>query len=237
MNKTIVTHASGVSVPEVHEDVLSAALSYAAARLYVVPVRAKTKNPGSILGKDWPNCSSRDPETITKWFQGADRDVAIHTGASGLVVFDVDAPEYVPPVLAELLTTSGCPIQSTRKLEVREWRSDQLVRGHYLFAVPDGYTLGCSGGAFGNAWGEVRAGNSVIMAAPSRHPEPDGEYVWLRRGPIPTLPTWGAGLLSRPRQIDLGECEDLCSDETDYHRLVPGLPEEMQELLVGNTPL
>ncbi len=77
-----------LSIPNLPDGVdnLTAALAYAAAGIYVVPVLRGTKNPGSILGKRWQTQSSRDPKQITAWFAGTDHDVALHCGRSGSVV-------------------------------------------------------------------------------------------------------------------------------------------------------
>src|SRR5215217_889746 len=69
-------------VPDVSpgHDTLAAALAYAAAGWYVGPVKADTKNPGSLLGKDWQRRTSRDPQVISAWFAGTDHGVFLHAG-------------------------------------------------------------------------------------------------------------------------------------------------------------
>jgi hypothetical protein len=61
------------------------------------------------------------------------------------------------------------PFQSTRP--------DVPRRGHYVFAMPPGRTIGNP--PFG--WGEVRGLNGVIIAEPTVHPEGGGCYRWARR--------------------------------------------------------
>jgi Bifunctional DNA primase/polymerase, N-terminal len=166
-----------LSIPDLPDDVdtLTAAVAYAKAGWYVLPVARKHpvnpgKNPGSVVGSKWHHQSSRDPEVIAAWFAGTDHGIALHAGRSGAVVFDVDRPDKVPPVLAKYLATA--PFQSTRP--------DVPGRGHYIFLQPPGRTIGNGGGKLGGAWGEVRGLNGVIIAAPSWHPE-GGEYRWVRR--------------------------------------------------------
>jgi Bifunctional DNA primase/polymerase, N-terminal len=165
---------SALSIPELDDDVdmLTAALAYAECGWYIVPALRGTKNPGSTFpkGTNWCAKSSRDPKQITAWFAGTDHDIALHCGRSGAVVFDVDDPDKLPPVLAKYLPTA--PFQSTRP--------DQPGRGHYVFLQPPGRTIGNGGGRLGKAWGEVRGLNGVIIAEPSYHAD-GGHYRWVRR--------------------------------------------------------
>ena len=107
------------------------------------------------------------------WFAGTDHDVAIHCGRSGLVVLDVDRPEEVPEDWWRYL--DAAPFQSTR--------TDTPGRGHYVFAMPPGRTIGNPA----LSWGEVRGLNGVIMAEPSHHKD-GGHYKWVRPGPVPLSP-------------------------------------------------
>ena len=99
--------STALTVPNIEPDTdtLTAALAYAEAGWYVLPVKRGTKNPGSRFkkGTDWRPKSSRDPQVIYAWFTGTDDDIALHCGRSGAVVFDVDAPDKVPDVLAAAL--------------------------------------------------------------------------------------------------------------------------------------
>jgi hypothetical protein len=166
------TYSSPLSIPELDDDVdtLTAALAYAAAGWYELPVRRGTKKPGSVVGDGWQHKSSRDPKQIAAWFAGTDHDIALHCGRSGAVVFDVDDPDKLPNVLRSHL--GSAPFQSTRP--------DVPGRGHYVFAQPPGRTIGNGTGRLGGAWGEVRGLNGVIIAAPSHHVD-GGRYEWVRR--------------------------------------------------------
>jgi hypothetical protein len=173
-----------LSIPEVTDsDALAAALAYAAAGWYVLPVRTDTKHPGSIVGSKWPSLSSRDAKTITAWFAATDHGIALHCGRSGAVVLDVDNPDQVPNDVLAAMETTGCPYQSTRK--------GQPGRGHYIFANTTGRRIGNSLGKLATAakWGEVRGANGVIIAAPSTHPD-GGRYHWQRTGPVPPIPDY-----------------------------------------------
>ena len=118
---TIVLH-----IPDIDPDAdnLTAALAYAEAGWYVLPVKRGTKKPGSVVGDHWQDKSSRDPKLIAAWFAGTDHGIALHCGRSGAVVFDVDDPDKVPDVLRQHLDSA--PYQSTRP--------DVPGRGHYVFA-------------------------------------------------------------------------------------------------------
>lgn len=146
-------------------DVLTAALAYAACGWYVLPVKRKTKHPGSVVGDHWQDKSSRDPQQIAAWFAGTDYGIALHCGRSGAVVLDVDRPEQIPADWWLYLGTA--PFQSTRP--------DTPRRGHYVFAMPPGRSIGCP--VF--SWGEVRGRNGVIIAEPTVH-SGGGQYRWVR---------------------------------------------------------
>src|SRR4051794_32426326 len=157
------TTQPGRSIPRLgdHADTLQAAVAYAAAGLYVLPVGPGTKSPGSIVGGGWPSKSSTETKVPVSWFAGTDAAIAIHAGRSGLVAFDVDPPEKVPPVLAEVIAATSPPFQSTRDNDPR--------RGHYVFRVPPARSVGNRTGGLGVGWGEVRGANGVIVVAPSAH--------------------------------------------------------------------
>ena len=144
-------------------DILTAALAYAECGWYVLPIRKGTKHPGSVVGNDWQDQSSRDPDQIAAWFAGTDHELVLHCGRSGAVVLDVDRPELVPGDWQQYLDTA--PYQATR--------SDG--RGHYVFAMPPGRTIGNP--VF--SWGEVRGKNGVIKVFPSAHTD-GGQYRWER---------------------------------------------------------
>lgn len=164
-------------------DPLTAALAYASAGWYVLPVRTGTKHPGSVVGDSWPALSSRDPKTIAGWFAGTSHGIALHCGRSGAVVLDVDDPDNIPDEVAAAIETTGCPYQSTR--------DNQPGRGHYLLANDTGRRIGNGLGRLATAakWGEVRGANGVIIVAPSVHPD-GGHYRWERTGATPGLPDY-----------------------------------------------
>lgn len=155
-----------------------AARAYADAGLYVLPV-ATGKHPGSIVGKGWQHKSTRDPDVIeARWDHDDSPGIAIHTGRSKLVAFDLDT-DVLPDELAWL--QSGL-FQATR--------TGESARGHYVFATSETFIAGKLSLADGTQVGEIRSGNSVIMAEPSAHPKAasGGRYRWTDSGPIPTLP-------------------------------------------------
>ena len=61
------------------------------------------------------------------------------------------------------------------------------MRGHFVFAQPEGRTLGNSLGKLAGGWGDIRGENGVILAAPTVHPA-GGCYEWIRAGMVPVLP-------------------------------------------------
>lgn len=163
---------SALSIPDVTGlTVPQAALEYAACGWYVLPVDpADPKNPGSLVLTAWQHKSSRDPAVIAAWWQQwPDALIALHTGRSGAVALDLDAPARIPAVLDK--HRDGMAFQSTRA-------SDPL-RGHYVGTCRP-MEFGCSTGGLGKGWGEVRSGNSVIIAEPSPRAEPEKRYLWQR---------------------------------------------------------
>ena len=179
-----------LSIPDTinEADTLTAALAYAAAGWYVLPVRTDTKHPGSVVGAGWPALSSRDPKTIAGWFAGSDHGIALHCGRSGAIVLDVDDYDNIPDEIITAIETTGCPYQSTR--------TDQPGRGHYLLANSTGRRIGNGLGKLASSkkWGEVRGANGVIIVAPSVHPE-GGLYHWERTGDVPPIPDYLAEAL------------------------------------------
>lgn len=161
----------------------NAALAYAEAGWFILPVKPGTKHPGSVVGNGWPSLSSRDPDQIRKWW---DRNpaygIALHSGRSGAVVFDLDTE-----VLADVPDNLRKSLQLGR---FQSSRQGKLARGHYVFAVPVGESYGNSAGAFA-PFGDVRGKNGVIIAAPTPHVDAEtkgGGYLWSGSGTIPVIP-------------------------------------------------
>jgi hypothetical protein len=179
-----------LSIPDIgdDDDNLTAALKYAEADWYILPVEPGTKHPGSIVGNGWPSMSSQDPKTITAWFAGTDYGIALHAGRSGAVILDVDEFDNIPDEVVAAIETTSCPYQSTR--------ADQPGRGHYLLANDTGRRIGNGLGKLASQkkWGEVRGANGVIVVAPSKHPD-GGLYRWERTGPLPGIPDYIAEAL------------------------------------------
>lgn len=167
------------SIPEVSGlGLREAALAYAKAGWFVLPVQPGSKNPGSVVGAGWQNKSSRDPEQINEWWdENPDFGIALHVGRSGAVTFDLDNArlDELPADLADGLRQGGCQMS----------RRDNPDRGHYLFVADE--THGNGAGAFA-PFGDVRGKNGVIIAAPTPHVKDEGQYRWTRSGDIPPLP-------------------------------------------------
>lgn len=167
------------SIPEVSGlGLREAALAYAKAGWFVLPVQPGSKNPGSVVGAGWQNKSSRDPEQINEWWdENPDFGIALHVGRSGAVTFDLDNArlDELPADLADGLRQGVCQMS----------RRDNPDRGHYLFVADE--THGNGAGAFA-PFGDVRGKNGVIIAEPTPHVKDEGQYRWTRSGDIPPLP-------------------------------------------------
>jgi hypothetical protein len=173
------------------------------------PNRPKTKHAGSVVGVGWPDKSSRDPKQIDSWFRpGTNYGIAVHLGKSGAIAFDVDDPSQIPNRLREWIMLENVPFQSTR--------TNDPLRGHYIFATPEGSNYGNSKGLLKGAWGEVRGKNGIVVVSPtphSKHAE-GGQYVWKRTGIVPLLPYALQRLLPEARyqsvqSIDMAEAENF----------------------------
>ena len=160
-----------------------AALMYADAGWYVLPVNKYTKHAGSYVGTNWPEQSSRNPEQIKIWFKYEDLALGIHVGKSGAIAFDVDNPSLLPRDLEKALMKEEVPFQSTRLV-------GDTRRGHYLFALPRRTCFGNSVGKFNTGFGDVRGKNGIIIVEPSEHSKAAqfGHYKWRRVGVLPELP-------------------------------------------------
>ena len=182
-NQIIDSSESPLSIPEDIEgkSVLQAALAYAKCGWYVLPINAGTKHPGSLVGTDWPEKSTRNEKEIREIFKFPNTAIALHVGRSGAVVLDVDDPAKLSDLMMRELFQTRVPFQSTRLI-------GDIRRGHYPFKVPNNVSYGNSLGSLGSGWGDVRGHNAIIVASPSQHANPEGFYQWRRTGQVPLLP-------------------------------------------------
>lgn len=174
---------SGPQVPNLDSpaSVLEAALAYAEGGWFVLPVDRGVKHAGSVLGRGWPEKSSRDAACLRSWFRTSEYGLALHVGRSGCLAVDVDDPSAVPAELAEQLLRHTGPYQSTRR--------NVHGRGHFLYLQPRGRMHGNGRGRLQGAWGDVRGRNGILIVQPTQHSNPEGRYVWIRTGPVPALPS------------------------------------------------
>lgn len=167
-----VPDVSGLSLRE-------AALAYAEAGLYVLPLAPGTKVPHR--GVNYSTDSSCDPAQINEWWdENPAFGIGLHMKRSRLVAFDLDSVTLaqLPPEMADGLR-AGLVQRSRRE------GGDNPDRGHYVFF--DDFGASNAAGAFGS-FGEVRGGNAYIVVEPTPHTKEDGEYRWLQNGDVPDLP-------------------------------------------------
>jgi len=182
-NQIIDSSETPLSIPDGIEgkSVLQAALAYAKCGWYVLPINAGTKHPGSLVGTDWPEKSTRNEKEIREVFKFPNTAIALHVGRSGAIVFDVDEPTQLSELLMRELFQTQVPFQSTRLI-------GDIRRGHYFFKVPNNVSYGNSLGSLGSGWGDVRGHNAIVVASPSQHAHSEGLYQWRRMGQLPLLP-------------------------------------------------
>jgi len=188
-------------------DVLNAGLRYAGpGGWYIGPLADRDKNPGGVLGKKWQAYTRRDGDGIGAWYLlDGHAGVFLHCGRSGAIVFDVDHPEKVPPVLARYLWLNPDEPVAERLPAVpyQATRVDEPGRGHYLFLQPPDRMLGNGTGKLGDEWGEVRGKNGVIVVWPTVHEVEGAAYRWVRTGALPPLPAEIVDLLpNADRDVD-----------------------------------
>lgn len=176
------------------QELLHAALEYAANGYRVIPVTPKDKKPPLI--KQWQERASDDPIQIQEWWNQW-RDANIGLLAEGLLCIDIDpeGADWLADDLERQESMSVAAIQST-------------PRGgtHFVFKGPDGLVVGPSAGVL--ALGvDVRAGGSYFVVEPSRRPE--GSYLWREHARLPHMsrlqlpPQWLIEQLkSHPRPMD-----------------------------------
>lgn len=167
-----------------------------------------SKNPGGLLGREWPSKSTTDESTLYGWFSavpdhtsgplspgtvfipdGWYRTVEPETVGMGLhvgtevVVVDIDYPDKVPAEMWEYL--DGAPFQSSSATDPR--------RGHYFFRARDGVYFGQTSAVQGRdgagSPGEIRHGNAIVVSAPTKHSKAalGRRYEWKRAGAIPEM--------------------------------------------------
>lgn len=207
-------HTTRLSVPSGTEamPVKAAALEWALSGFFVLPIDPKTKHAGSVVGVGWPEKSSRNPEQIERWFRdGSTSGIALHIGKSGAIAFDVDDPAQLPHRLREWVMLENVPFQSTRKQEA--------MRGHYLFANPQGSNYGNSKGGLRGGWGEVRGRNGIIVVSPTLHSKFDegGQYMWKRTGAVPLLPLALQRLLPEAKYLSV-QAVDMAEADSFFSR-------------------
>lgn len=149
--------------PGRQNDLLAAALAYAARGWHVVPQLPRGKKAWL---PEWPDNASTDPETIREWWRERPAsNIGILTGRSGLVVLDVDGPEGAASFAAypEDPTVTGFTLPPTL--------TNVTGHGfHMLYAVPDGRVGKNTRALDGWPGLEVKGGRSLVTVPPSLHP-------------------------------------------------------------------
>ena len=188
-------------------DLMRAALIYANAGWFVGPLLPKSKHPGSILGNHWQHKTSDQKDQIVEWFAGtAAGGVFLHCGRSGAIVFDVDRPDNVPPILAQFLW-SGEGAERVVLVPFQSTRPEEPWRGHYFFLQPSDRLLGNALGTLAAGWGEIRGYNGIIVVEPTTHETDGARYHFEVCGEVPGLPD----VLSAEIP-DMGAIEDAATD-------------------------
>jgi hypothetical protein len=128
----------------------------------------------------------------------------LHTGRSGVVVADIDVDAYSGPLNHGAIQLSRC---------------GDSQRGHRVFATAETFVSGKLPGGIG----EVRSGNTVIIAAPTPHTK-GGHYRWLAIGPVPNLTDAARPLFTQRQEAGAGSMSfaafvESCIENTRPHKL------------------
>jgi putative DNA primase/helicase len=170
--------------------------------------RQPAKHPFGHLAKNGLKDSSRDPETVQRWFDGRSLNIGIATGTiSGIIALDVDPRHDGDTTLAGLEAEHG-PLPPT-------WRF--LTGGggeHILFRHPGG-TVANSAGLLGPGL-DVRGDGGYIVAPPSRHISRRAYAISVDHHPNDVLlappPEWLMQRLSRRKPA----AKDAPQERTDW---------------------
>lgn len=168
-------------------DCYSAAIHYALRGWFVLPLNEGSKTPATTNGY---KSATNDTDELHNWYANGSYNVGIATGASGLVVIDVDGLVGTA-ALAELC--AGRPFPNTYTVKTRTEHGR-----HYYFRAPEGRLIRCSAGRLGKGL-DVRAEGGYVVAPPSwvdaDHKGPAGSYSVLVDLPPANLPDWLEKLL------------------------------------------
>jgi hypothetical protein len=175
---------------------LESALQFAAAGVNVAP--ALGKNPGALLGHDWPPQATTDERTIRGWWERWENaNVGIVPGLALLPV-DVDIPSSFARFQAEHGTAPPTPRYLTNG-------EPGVVRERLLFAHPGrrrAHTHLCAGA-------QLRDGSLFSVVPPSVNPDSGEPYEWVAAFdelPLAPLPsTWLAVLPDRKPPVERDE--------------------------------
>jgi Virulence-associated protein E/Bifunctional DNA primase/polymerase, N-terminal/Primase C terminal 2 (PriCT-2) len=143
-------------------------LQYAARGWYVFPLRPRSKLPlisKKAGGRGFHDATTDRKQLETWWRTVPEANIGIATGASGLVVVDVDGPEG-QAALKALVGTAGIP----RTLAARTGREGGL---HLIYRG-----TGVKSTADKDAHLDVRGSTGYIVAPPSIHPS-GAIYGWI----------------------------------------------------------
>lgn len=208
-----------------------AALEYAARGWHVFPIQRNEKEPLSISGviTNGHNGATTDPDLITRmWRDNALANVGINTGASGLVVIDIDMNPWKGKVgattWAELIHLHKNPDTYT----VTTWSGGR----HLFFSDPDGEVRNSTSKLGKDV--DTRGAGGYVVAAPStvRDGEHVGKYVVTRDVPLLYRPQWLVDALARPEPRQRVTGAPLAAQERVLRR-VRYLADELREAPEG----
>jgi hypothetical protein len=146
-------------------NLVEAALSYAAKGISIFPCKPRTKEP---LIKEWQNRATTDEDQVRAWWgQWPEANIGIITGAgNGFIALDIDEGGE------ETLKKNGW----NTPLSVMVKTADGF---HAYFKHPGGYIKNRTGDNALDSGVEVKGDGGYVMAVPSIHPDTGESYEYI----------------------------------------------------------
>jgi hypothetical protein len=188
-------------------NLLDVALNCIRRGWYVFPCVPKDKRPLAGLAPRGFLDAVNDEATVRRWWTAKpDANVGIATGASGLVVVDVDHG------LADATQAEGwlCAVSPMFPYAVRTGRRPEF--GLQLYFNADGLR-NSAGWDYQGCSGDIRADGGYVLAAGSIHPSGES-YALFVDAPVGSMPPWVRELAPVKQQFDPATAvDDATADE------------------------
>jgi len=189
-----------------------ASFAYAARGWHTFPLVPGMKIPATPRGH---LDATNDRYTVARWFADPKCNIGISTGASGLLVIDIDGRNALS-IFEEMAGDAGLP--HTYRVKTRSEHGQ-----HFYFRSPHHFEVKSSAGLLGPGI-DVRAAGGYVVAPPSfvtaDRKGPSGTYEVMIDAPVAELPYWlgerlhGLQHPAKEARVNIGK---ICRPETPRH--------------------